>query len=296
MNQHTPFHTDRLRLLGDGGESLVYELDEHRVLRVLKRGGDQSTSMRRLQELYDAAAPLVPFALPRLLEIGTSDGQTYSIEQRIPGLSMRDVLPPLRGPDRTRLLGNYLSAAQQLKTVTLDDRPYGELLTPEPLTGDTWHGFLTAAIDRVVARHGEALRADTGFDDDGRRRLLAQLAHVPERPPKALVHGDFFPSNVMVSDDLEISGVLDFSPMTVVGDAQVDVAGSLMWLEVVPGYRAADSQALRRLITDRHGREIEPALSFYRVFYSLYFMRARDDDPMLYRWCVRNLRRWRQQS
>lgn len=292
MSQQARFDTSRLRLLGQGGESRVYELDEQRVLRVLKEDGDQSASLRRLHELYALVSRPFPFALPRLIEMGTSNGQTYSIEQRIPGLSMRQVLPPLREPDRTRLLGNYLSAAEQLKTVTLDGHSYGELLTPEPLTGDTWHGFLTASIDGVIARHGEALRAVTGFDEQSRNRLLGQLAHIPEQPPKALVHGDFFPSNVMVTDDLEISGVLDFSPMTLVGDAQVDVAGSLMWLEVLPGYQAADSETIRRLITDRHGRDIEPALLFYRVFYSLYFVGTRHEDPGLYGWCMRNIERW----
>lgn len=296
LSEHAPFDLGRLRLLGQGGESRVYELDEQRVLRVLKGDGDQSTSLRRLQELYQLAAPSVPFELPHLLDIGTSNGQTYSIEQRIPGRSMREVLPPLREADRTRLLGNYLSAAEQLKTVIMDEHSYGELLTYEPLTDDTWHGFLTASIDRVLARHGEALRADTGFDEQGRDRLLGQLAHIPDRPLKALVHGDFFPSNVMVADDLEISGVLDFSPMTMVGDAQVDIAGSLMWLEVLPNHQAADNATLRRIISDRHGREIQPALSFYRVFYSLYFARAREDDPKLYQWCMRNLERWTQES
>ncbi len=292
MSQQVPFDTARLRLLGEGAEARVYELDEHRVLRVSKGYGDRAPALERLHELYELATPSVRFALPRLLDVGTSGGRTYSIEQRIPGRSMSEVLPTLGEPHRTRLLASYLSAAEQLGSVAMDGRPYGELLTHQPVTAETWHDYLTASIDRAVADHGRALLADTGFDEHSRDRLVGQLADIPERPAKTLVHGDFFPANVMVTDDLDVSGVLDFSPMTLVGDPQVDLAGCLMWLEVLPEYQAADTVTLRRLISERHGREIEPALSFYRLFYSLYFAGAHDEDPTLYEWCVRNLRHY----
>jgi aminoglycoside phosphotransferase (APT) family kinase protein len=174
----------------------------------------------------------------------------------------------------------------------MDEQPYGELLTEQPLTADAWHGFLVRLVDRALAEDGEALRADSGWDDESKARLLEHLAVVPERPAKPLVHGDFFPSNVMVTDDLRVSGVLDFSPMTVLGDSQVDLAGSLMWLEVVPGYQPADSATLRHLIVERHGERIEPVIDLYRLVYSVYFAGARLDDPKLYDWCVANLRRW----
>jgi len=122
------------------------------------------------------------------------------------------------------------------------------------------------------------------------------LAGIPEHPPKSLVHGDFYPSNVMVTDDLDVSGVLDFSPMTIVGDSRVDVAGSLMWLEVVAGAGPADTDTLRQLIVQRYGQQIKPMLDFYRIVYSLYFAGARDADPKLYRWCVKNLQRWQDQQ
>lgn len=290
------YDTRSLRLLGQGGESRVYELDDRRVLRVLKGDGDRTNSLHRLQELYDMAAPTVSFALPRLLEVGTWNGETYSTEERIPGRVMSEALPTLSQADRDRLLSNYLAAAEQLQSVGMPDRPYGELLSENPLTDDTWHGFLTKLIDRALAKDGETLRADTGFDDRSRARLLEGLAGIPEHPPKSLVHGDFYPSNVMVTDDLDVSGVLDFSPMTIVGDSRVDVAGSLMWLEVVAGAGPADTDTLRQLIVQRYGQQIKPMLDFYRIVYSLYFAGARDADPKLYRWCVKNLQRWQDQQ
>lgn len=123
-----------LRLLGQGGESRVYELDDQRVLRVLKGGGDHTASLGQLQELYDLAAPVVSFALPRLLEVGISSGETYSIEERIPGRVMSEVLPAVTGADREQILSNYLSAAEQFQSVAMPHRPYGELLTGDPLT------------------------------------------------------------------------------------------------------------------------------------------------------------------
>jgi aminoglycoside phosphotransferase (APT) family kinase protein len=39
-----------------------------------------------------------------------------------------------------------------------------------------------------------------------------------------LVHGDYFPENVMVADDGRVCGVIDFSALTVIGDADLSIS------------------------------------------------------------------------
>jgi aminoglycoside phosphotransferase (APT) family kinase protein len=39
-----------------------------------------------------------------------------------------------------------------------------------------------------------------------------------------LVHGDYFPEDVMVADDGCVCGVIDFGALTPIGDADLDLA------------------------------------------------------------------------
>ena len=202
------------------------------------------------------------------------------------------LLDHLDSPHRKRLLLNYLSAAAAIASAELPDRPYGELLLERPITDKTWRGFISKVVDERLSEHSSDLNVDAGF---GRRKIssfLAAIQSIPESPRKCLVHGDFYPANVMVGDDLNVTGVLDFSPMTVVGDPQVDIAGSLMWLEVVAGYREEDSRYLRDVVSQKYETPLA-VLEFYRIFYSIYFAGAKEDDPKLYEWCVSNLRAWK---
>jgi hypothetical protein len=86
-----------------------------------------------------------------------------------------------------------------------------------------------------------------------------------------------------------VTGILDFSPMTVAGDPRLDLAGALIFLEVVAPYRPEDSTTVEDVITARHGDAVLSVIELYRIYYSLYFSATKEFDPELYRWCVNNL-------
>ena len=243
-------------LLGSGGESWVYALDSNTVLRVFKDTSDQSRYLTNLDRLHEGCQRQVSYALPKVLEIDAFEGRYYSVEQRIPGRPLSLVLPGLSEDLRARALRAYLEAGEELAAVRMDSRPFGELVVSEPLTDESWHGFLQRSMSRSLEASGHHLASDV----EDLPRVLSTigdlLAYVDQRPDKTLVHGDFFPANVMVDDDLAVIAVIDFSPLTIVGDHLVDVAGALMWLEVVEGYRHRDSQVLREMIYERHGSGI----------------------------------------
>ncbi len=111
-------------------------------------------------------------------------------------------------------------------------------------------------------------------------------------PEKLLVHGDYFPGNVLVGDDLRVSGVIDFGPLTVIGDPMLDLASAVIFLEVArPGYTPADTDFVRDRIAARTGPAIDDAITTYRAWYAIRFSPYRDDDANLYNWCVTSLRR-----
>ena len=61
---------------------------------------------------------------------------------------------------------------------------------------------------------------------------------------RTLVHGDYFPGNVLLGDDLRISAVLDLGWLTVVGDPTHDVRSAVAFWAVRPWSRPGDDAAL----------------------------------------------------
>jgi len=274
-------------LLGSGSESWVYALDDARILRLYNGDVSRSAYVGRLKAFYNAL-PAFTFVCPVIHETGRVGSVVYAIEQRIPGLAMGVVLPNLPATARTRAFIGYLQALTELRRVTYPTRPYGELLTEHPVQAPTWSAFLEASMTARLEEHRARLDADVQNLDTAIAIAFERVATIPE-PPKALVHGDYYPNNVLLGDDLRVSGILDFSAMTVVGDPFMDVAGGLLFLEGSPSYQPTDRELLGGLIRREYGAAVMDRIDTYRLYYSLYFAGAWNDDPNLYRWCVNNL-------
>jgi aminoglycoside phosphotransferase (APT) family kinase protein len=108
-----------------------------------------------------------------------------------------------------------------------------------------------------------------------------------------MVHGDYFPGNVMLDDKLNVSAVLDFGTYTVCGDETLDLAVSYLTLELIEECTAHDARFVRDLIIERHGEAIMPALRFYRAY--LAFSMADPANtaapyPKLYGWAMAMLK------
>ena len=158
----------------------------------------------------------MPIATPAIAEIDPAG--RFTIERRLPGTSLLRRLPSLAGERRRTAIRNFVAAADAIGSVALPERPYGHILAADPIHADTWTGFLRRSLDRAVARNGAVIAAEVGDVAALRSRALALLAVVPERPAKALVHGDWFPGNVLMDDALAVTGVVDFSAYTMAGD------------------------------------------------------------------------------
>jgi putative membrane protein len=124
-------------------------------------------------------------------------------------------------------------------------------------------------------------------------RLHADLADRVVTP--ALVHGDACPANTYIdcrSDRWVVSGIGDFSPHTVNGDPTMDIAGAVIFLELEPyPDAAADAAWLEALAVQQGGSDLRHWIEVYRRFYGFYFSDSFRFDPVLYAWCLRQLRR-----
>ncbi len=209
----------------------------------------------------------LPFATPRIEAIGP--GGAWTIERRLPGTSLLVMLRRLGGSERQAALRSYAEAVDAIATITFPERPYGQILDDAPDhrrgPGATISGSASTGSSPGTARRS---RPPAATSTDLRSKALARLDNVAASPPKALVHGDYFPGNVLIDDDLRVSGLVDFSFWTVVGDPLLDVIGTPIFLEMNDEATAEDIAFVRRIILDRHGDAVLRPARFYRAYFA----------------------------
>lgn len=280
-----------LPLLGSGGESEVYALDNDRVLRLYKSGVALEYVERRRDFYARLRAARPAFETPRLIDYGRVTDRIYTIEQRMRGRDFALVLPSLTGAARERALVSYLRVAASIGAIQFPELPYTELLRIDaPIQATTWTRYLSERFECSLRLSKADLERDVPDLDRRLNCIRAELATLPAVPEAALVHGDYFPGNVFIDERLEICGVADFGYTTLMGDARMDLAGALAFLELAQSYHPRDTLFLRDWIANQGGVELLPILDIYRHYYAVYFSGCQADDPATYRWCVNILR------
>lgn len=287
LNRFELFNTD---MLGAGSESSVYAMDAGHVLRIYRDHVSWEYVNARQAFYAEVAQQGLPFAVPEVYSIGAWVGHVYATERRIPGQDFGQVLQTLSGEARTKALANYLDAAAAIGTVRFPDKSYGELILDPPLQREHWQAYLAARMEAMLARSRTDLVEDVPDFDAVLASIYARLPVIGENAEKCLVHGDYCPSNVIIDDALQITGVVDFSYATVVGDPRMDIAGATLFIETTSGHEPADVDFLRERVREQWGEGMLEVVDFYRLYYSIYFSGCKADDPSTYWWCVRNLR------
>ena len=272
-------------LLGDGWESTIYALGATQVLRI-PRPGVGSEAQVRAQAALTANLPALPFAVPRITEIGRTDGQLYVIEDRIAGQSMASLLPSLSGERRATALRAYLAAAEAMAAVIAPGEAFGDLLLDHPRRCDRWPDYLTARVttaakDEVLAM---AVPGLAGIVE----RFNAGLRAIPE-PARCIVHGDIWPPNVMMNDDLQVTGLIDFSFTTRIGDHVMDLAGACHFLLATKASSQADHDYVKQLILAKYGVEVIDRIDLYAVWFAFDFA-YNHDDAAVFAWCTNLIR------
>jgi aminoglycoside phosphotransferase (APT) family kinase protein len=284
------FRSDVVRKIGHGGEATVFELTGERVLRVFHKAPD-TTITTHIAPFYERLSKYeLPFAVPQILEFGEEDGIGYSLDRRIPGRAFHDVLPGLTGADRARALDSYTDAASALAVIRLEGQPYGEFLFEDALQSTTWAGFLLLRLDANYERGRADLVEAIPHCDELVASLRARIEALPD-PPKVLAHGDYFPGNVLMDDDFNVTGVIDFGWLTVAGDAALDLASAAIFLDVVRGHQASDPEHVYDRLLAAHGEELRDRIEVYRGWYAVRFSPYKADDASLFAWCVSSLER-----
>lgn len=277
-------------LLGEGWESRIYALGTDRILKIPHPDPGAETVVRA-QQAFALSLPPLPFAVPRVREITHIGDTLITIEDRIPGRSLAEILPGLTGERRKLALAAYLAVAEAMAGVRWEGE-YGDLLVPVPVRRPHWGEYLAARLkdfadDAVLAGDILDLGAIAG-------RLTARLLALPD-PEKCVVHGDIWPPNVMMDDDLRVTGLIDFSFTTRVGDSLMDLAGAVYFLQIANPHGPEDTSFLMELIEARHGIAVRDRLALYAVWFAFSFA-FNHEMTVVYAWCLDLIRQFGRDS
>jgi aminoglycoside phosphotransferase (APT) family kinase protein len=277
---------ERPRLLGEGGEGLVFDYKADSVIKIYKR--TTLAYLQRLQWLHgmlETAA--LPFGTPLIEAIHQIGPVYYTVERKLHGRQLDDRLPPLSERDSLRALAAYVEGLPALHAVEASTEPYGQLLpAPDAIRAATWPAFLLAKLEQRARVSWSWLERDVPRLGDKVRALERRIANLPATPPKSLVHGDYSQYNVLLNERLEVASVLDFSYSTVVGDSLLDVACTVVFPEINPGVGPVQRQFLLDHAKRAFGPEVVDIIHLYRVLYGFYNADNYGHNATIYGKCV----------
>ena len=264
----------------------MYALDNERIMRLTTVPRQHYLDRKAL---YDELRDLgFPYALPDLLEIGVEHGTTYTVERRIPGRSLDLASPTLAGDARTTALDAFADAAHAIGQIPFERPYFGNVLPGDVIRTDSWPEHLVGRAAHSVARGGEQLRSDIPDIDDHLARFAAEVSHLTDVPHR-LVHGDYFPGNVMV-DERGVTGVIDFSFWTMCGDPRADLVGAVVFLEGEnPWGLPGDAEHVRARL-EVFDQTLSDVFDIYRRWYGFVFSFVFPFSTRLYRWCLGAIR------
>jgi aminoglycoside phosphotransferase (APT) family kinase protein len=174
--------------------------------------------------------------------------------------------------------------------LTIEGNEFGETTGwgGTPLRERTWTGYLLASIDRALRERRHILSRDVPGFETALDRVRQRVVALGEPAERVLVHGDFYPQNVMVDDRGRVTGVIDFGGNTLLGDQRMDSASAAIFAAIaqVPEADELDAAFVLDEACRRYGAEFSDVVEAYRGYYAIHFSGGPED----YAQCVDALR------
>ncbi|MFD4705677.1 phosphotransferase family protein [Gottfriedia sp. NPDC058432] len=285
------YNISELNFLGKGQEAEVYSYDQKRVLKLYKPTAHSKLEI--LKQFYESMnSSDANFELPRIHEIIKEKGVVLTIEKRIEGRNIQKDLSNYDEQVLDSFFENYLSTILSIQRIELEKQFKGiKLLSDyEEVSSKDWNGFLKQSLLRKNTEVDYYLKRDVSDYEVKLKRLIDAFS-VGYEGEYALVHGDYYPSNLLVNSDGQINGVIDFGLMTLYGDPLFDVALSWILFDLYDELGEIKLAKYLNKVVDRLGEEVRSTIHLYVLFYSIYsanfFSETCSDGH--YQWSVRNL-------
>jgi Ser/Thr protein kinase RdoA (MazF antagonist) len=281
-------------LFSSGMEAEVYACGPDAVLK-LYDGTASLADLLTLQDFYHLLRrQAVPYALPLIHTVAQEDRFLVTIEQRLSGTRLSVVLPSLTNAQLDEIMQRYLTAALAVSQIPAPATlKRWKLFDPDQLSehvdGD-WHQFLARYLTRKLAQVSPYLSRDVPHFTAKVQQLRTILGQ-PYRGEYHLIHGDYFPGNLLVNEAHHVTALLDFGLMTMLGDYLFDLATGWVFFDMYDDLKANLRERYLAVLLDRLGGAVRGKLYRYVLVYSI--LSANTYSPKCadghYQWCVANL-------
>ena len=287
-----------LKFLGKGMQSTVFELDKDYVLKIY--GVDIGIkNLKRLKSFYESLdTEDVTFHTPLLTdikEVGTKLLVTEKkLQGRCPGM---DAFKDFPATSLKKYLSSYvesLFSIQRIKTSFLN------IAEPLDLTGDffthksykNWEELITTALKVKYFKNQDIFDLKVKNAPQLIEKLInkVQSFYVGNN---YLIHGDFFPANTMINEDMKITSLLDFGILTTIGDPIFDIALGATFSDMygqVTHFKI--KEFVCGLVKERISKEDYDRTQIYILIYSFIsanMYRTNDPTDGHFTWCINNL-------
>lgn len=248
-----------------------------------------------LRRFYDSIQSSdVSYEFPYIYNIVEEDNIVVTIEKRILGKSMQNFLSRLNNEQLNTLMNTYLSASLEMQAVKLDPNFEGYKLfddyrIPASQQKD-WHDLLKQYLIKKQ-KEVEGYFSEDVVNYQDKLGILLEILSSEYQGNYSLLHGDFYPGNLLINEEGEITGLIDFGLMTMYGDYLFDVATGWVFFDMYDKLKANILERYLNLIINTLGEEVREKLYFYVLVFSIFAANFYSEDCSdgHYQWCVRNL-------
>ena len=280
-------------IIGSGMEASVYHVDDKRVLKVYNESGDLS-KQKRLKYFYENLIyDNKRLELPQIFQVEVDQRNVLTLEKRIEGEDLQQKFSTMNLAEQDEIMDDYLESLFALGEVQLKDHFFeNQLFVPVASKSgkQDWYHYLGDMLQQRDEEIREIFLRDVDRYAEKREILLSKLSKGYQKK-RGLIHGDFFPGNVMVDEQNRVSGIIDFGMLTMYGDPLFDVMIAWACFDMYDDWGIQANDRILKKIRLRLGDAVTETLYLYLLIYSLmtanlYSATCSDGH---YEWCINHL-------
>jgi thiamine kinase-like enzyme len=280
--------------LGSGMEAEVYSYEKDKVLKLYNDISDvnKQTLLKKFYSEIDSS--YLSYELPYIHDIFEDNGILVTIEKRIQGSNMQSLFSKMNFNEQNKMMETYLNTNLELKSVKVKSKMEGFILFNNNqiplLKVDNWYSLLKEMIISKQMELEPYFKRDV-LDYNSKVNQILEFLSWGYEGEYSLIHGDFYPGNLLIENSGKVTGLIDFGMMTMYGDNLFDIAMGLVCFDMYDELKANIYERYLNIIISTLGENVRKRLYLYVLVYSFItanFYSENCEDGH-YQWCCKNL-------
>ncbi len=284
------------KLIGSGMEATVFDNNDDTVVKIYPNNVELS-NFHKLKLFYDSLdTKNLNFELPKIYNVEEKSDCILVTEKKLNGkVFTLSNIKNLSSDDAEKFLNSYVNALFSIKEINSTIPHQGEFLYRNPKIfperkNNDWNDFIVESLKYKYGKLNNVFNENV-VDFQKKFEKLVSAFSTQYTGKYDLIHGDFYPGNIMFSDNLEVSSVFDFGTFTMKGDHLFDVALGWQFMDMYNKSNIDWKNQIWQLINIRITEDEKVKIFRYILVYSILAIDQFSDDISdgQFQWCLKNL-------